>query len=292
MKKSKVSTTQYASLSAAKEDARNTLRLGNGKLSHDAPSVPLKLLYQGRIFPLVGKDSGQRETPLTQEERKARIEHDKMHPYKDSGKKTKDGKGNYRPTGQATCEALFTRGEKLTDGFSRTIALRYLSKRMVFTRGKAKGQEDAPSTLRQAKTSSSRHANAFYMASDVEDMVQEAFLIFSGHGTTRKGKPLNFLVTGNRFFDTCNACRAAMNLESGKRNAERKKLDVLAAKIYVRQIRERSKENKFYDEELEQLLDAARIHGITQQNEIALTLGIAPSEVNRRIMKLRARVQR
>lgn len=257
---------------------------------------------------------GKRETALTQAERKERIAHEKQYPFLDGHKaKRADDIGNdiilkrnektgrmmrksngtkvsRKPNGRATCEPLFCMGERDEDGFSRTIALRYLTKRLVFApSGNAKGKEEPSATLRGRKTSSSKHQTAFYLASDIEDIIQEAFILFmTAHKETGEKK----YATGNKLHDTCNACRDARNAFQRAQWAERKRLDVLAVRMGLYEIRQRSIENRFYDEELEQLLEATRIHGATNGKELAVALGISAGELSKRQTRLRERCER
>ncbi len=286
-------STAFETITSIRADVQHSKQLGNGKLTHDAPSVPLELLFQGRVMPMTGGSNVKEHRP-TAKERAARVKHDKLNPYADKGRKSR------RATGQATCEALFTFGErfddefigprKREDGFSRTIALRYLTKRMVFRpRGNAKGKEDAPTTVKARKTSSSRHSTAFYVASDIEDIIQDAFILYM---TGRKETGEKLYNSGNRLHDTCNACRDAKNAFTRRQWKERKRLDILAAKMKAREDKERSKANRVYDAELEQLLDAVRTHGTNNATELASILGTYPMDISRRFARIRARVER
>lgn len=276
-------STAFETITSIRADVQHSKQLGNGKLTHDAPSVPLELLFQGRVMPMTGGSNVKEHRP-TAKERAARVKHDKLNPYADKGRKSR------RATGQATCEPLFTMGERDTDGFSRTIALRYLTKRMVFRpRGNAKGKEDAPITVKARKTSSSRHSTAFYVASDIEDIIQDAFVLYMT-GCKETGEKL--YNSGNRLHDTCNACRDAKNAFTRRQWKERKRLDILAAKMKAREDKERSKANRVYDAELEQLLDAVRTHGTNNAAELALILGTYPMDISRRFARIRARVER
>jgi len=217
----------------------------------------------------------------TAKERKARLRAERANPFLDGGRKER------KPTGKATCEPLFTFGERETDGFSRTIALRYLSKRMVYSpRAVAKGKETAPvaGKVKASKGSSSQAKLAFYRAGDIEDTIQDAFILwhlaceFRANGTLpdgtgeREAKQIVRIArnhSGNRLFDTCYVCREAKNNMTRARHAERKRLNVLAARMKAREDAERSAGNRFYDDELEQLLSLAREHGTHDAKELA-----------------------
>ena len=217
----------------------------------------------------------------TAKERKARLRAERANPFLDGGRKER------KPTGKATCEPLFTFGERETDGFSRTIALRYLSKRMVYSpRSVVKGKETAPvaGKVKASKGSSSQAKIAFYRASDIEDTIQEAFILFHlacefrTHGTLpdgfgeREAKQIVRIArnhSGNRLYDTCYACREAKNNMTRARFAERKRLDILAARMKAREDAERGAANRFYDDELEELLTLARTHGTHDARELA-----------------------
>ena len=193
-----------------------------------------------------------------------------------------------KPMGQATCEPLFCAGERETDGFSRTMAIRYLSKRMVFSpRAVAEGKENGPEAghVKASKGSSSQAKIAFYRASDIEDTVQEAYILWHVACEFRKGgelptderaaKQIQRIARmqeeskGNRLYDTCYVCREAKNNMTRARHAERKRLNVLAARMVARENAERGHANRFYDDELEQLLALARQHGTTDAKTLA-----------------------
>ena len=256
--------------------------------------------------------------------------------YADAGKKTKNGKGEYRPTGAAACEKLFLVGEKEEDGFSRTIALRYLQKRMVFspkTNTKSVKTQDGaavlPKTLKARKTSSSRHNVAFYLACDIEDTIQEAFTLYTlasltlagrEHWTEKQAAQMAALTAselktvetlarnrdGNRLHDTCAACQRAKNLLTRARHAEKKRLAVIdpitgkkttfgirAAMLAARMEREQHNAvNATYDDEVEEYLEAARVHGYSDQKTLASVLGISTGELSKRLGRLRERLER
>lgn len=193
-------------------------------------------------------------------------------------------------------ERLVCVDDKLTDGFSRTIATRYLSKRMVYApRGVAKGKEAAPKTVRERKTSSAKHSPPMYLASDVEDIIQDAFVIYLTESTPTKWK---YKRVGNRMQDTCNACRIAYTLF--RRERHKSKLDGSPVDYYADlearghtsgRVSDRSRENAHYDDELEQLLVAAREHGIDNQKELAEALGLSQMQLSRQLEKLRQRIK-
>jgi len=255
------------------------------------------------------------EAKETAKERKARLASERANPFLDgnsrvklsddiandiilkrnamTGKIVRKSNGTKpvkKPMGRATCEPLFTMGERDTDGFSRTIALRYLSKRMVYSPiAVAKGKEDAPvaGKVKASKGSSSQAKIAFYRASDIEDTIQEGFILwhlaceFRKSGTLpdgigeREAKQLIRIAKmqdeskGNRLYDTTYAVREAKNNLTRARHAERKRLDVLAMKMQAREDKERSQANRFYDAELEELLTLAREHGTANAKELA-----------------------
>lgn len=252
--------------------------------------------------------------------------------YADAEKKTRDSKGEYRPTGKATCEALFCHGEKDEDGFSRTIALRYLSKRMVFQpKSNAKGIDapegtsPLPKTARAAKTSSSRHNFAFYVASDIEDTIQEAATLYRMAVLVNAGKDswtaseaatiaeldkkerkrierIARNLEGNRLHDTCAVCQQAKQVLTRARHAERKRIALVDNKgrkttfglvammrAHRQETQERSKANVIadYGPELQELMDAVTMHGTENIKQLAEVLGTYPMDISRRFARIR-----
>jgi hypothetical protein len=248
------------------------------------------------------------EAKETAKERKERLRAERANPFLDGGRKER------KPTGKATCEPLFTFGERETDGFSRTIALRYLSKRMVYSpRSVAKGKETAPvaGKVKASKGSSSQAKVAFYRASDIEDTIQEAFILYhlacefrksgtlpDGFGEREAKQVIRIAAnhSGNRLFDTCYSCREAKNNMTRARHAERKRLNVLAARMKAREDKERSQANRFYDAELEELLTLAREHGTANAKELAPLMnggkGVSLATVYNVLERVRARCLR
>ncbi len=249
--------------------------------------------------------------------------------YADNGRKSLDSKGEYRPTGAATCEALFTQGEKEEDGFSRTIALRYLQKRMVFSpKSNAKGKEKATVSLKRGRTSSAKHATSFYNASDIEDTIQEAAAFYRLTVLIKKGKDswteseaavidalpkeerntverLARAQDGNRLHDTTSACQQARQLMMRKRYNERKRVAefgpdgkrttyglMAMVRAHRQETMERSRANRFYDAELDSLLAAVQVHGYESQKLLAVVLDISAGELCKRLARLRERCER
>ncbi len=267
-----------------------------------------------RVHADTREGTGRVEPTLTNAERKERIAHEKAHPFLDGAKvkraddiandiilkrnektgkmmrKSNGAKVSKKPRGQATCEALFCHGEREDDSFSRTIALRYLTKRLIFSpRSSATGKEDAPATLKARKTSSSKHQTAFFVASDIEDIIQEAFILWAT-GTREDGAKK--YATGNKLFDTCNAVRDARNAFQRRKWAEAKRLDILKMRMQAREDKERGYANRFYDAELDALTEAMREHGASNQRELADALGISAGELCKRLGRLRERAER
>ena len=213
------------------------------------------------------------------------------------GKRRKkyNGSSLKRKPNLVTCEPLFTHGEKSEDGFSRTIALRYLSKRMVFhPRSPSEGKENAPTKLKDRKTSSSRHHTAFYVASDIEDLIQDAFVLWSTELTKEGKSPYR---SGNTLHDICNACKRARNLFMRAKHKAAKRLDMLKLRMQSREDKERGYAAR-YDawldgvSELDTLCQAIREHGASNQRELANALGISAGELCKRLQRLRARTER
>lgn len=262
--------------------------------------------------------TGRVEPTLTAKERKERAEHERANPYLDGKLPKRDDeiandiivkrnektgkmmrKSNGAPKrkrlGEPTCEALFTKGEKETDGFSRTIALRYLCKRMVFApRSNAKGKAAAPAKQRERKTSSSRHAVPLYIASDIEDIIQDAYILWQeGRKLTGEKK----YATGNRMHDTCDACRDARRNVMRTKHTEKKRIDVLAARLKQREDKARGIEAQYDNwldgkSELAELMDAVREHGTENAVELAAALGTYPMDISRRFARIRANAER
>ncbi len=271
-----------------------------------------------RIHPDTRPDTGRIEAALTAKEKKAAREHDKKNPYLDgrlpkrddeiandiilkrnekTGKMMKKSNGapKRKQLGAPTCEALFTMGEKETDGFSRTIALRYLCKRMVFApRSNAKGKEAAPRKLKERKTSSSQHKTPLYIASDIEDIIQDAFLLWQ-EGRKQTGEKK--YATGNKLHDTCDACRDARRNVMRAKHKEKKRIDILAARMKEREDKERGIAARFDNwldgkSELSELMDAAREHGTTNAIQLAEILKTYPMDISRRFARIRANAER
>ncbi len=280
-----------------------------------------------RYTPDMREGTGRREETLTKEEKKARAEREREFPFLDgnkvklrngetlSAKKQLDTKGKYKPSGRATCEALFLAGEKEQDGYSRTIALRYLSKRVVFApRSRAQGEQDAPEKMK-GNGSSSAHIIPFFGANDIEDMIQEGFTLFHTARlltqdagtltqtqaariallTKRERKQLERIarnMKGNRLNDTCYCAREAKANLTWARRKDANKLNVLAARIASRETQERSILNKQYDDSLVPLLNAAREHGTQTSKELAIALGIPQSTLCERLKAIREKTER
>lgn len=253
-----------------------------------APPVPLRLLYRGRIKPIDATSANEEKVLAFKCQcgkgllrRKA-----SRKPCKACGGTVERAERRYAELGnknRVTCEALFCHGDKETDGFSRTIAVRYLSKRMVYApRGNAKGQENAPKVVRDRKVSSARHSQPWFAASDVEDLVSEAYLWFAGANVTGKGRKL--ALTGNRLHDTCNACRRAMTYYTRAKQTERKALDVMEYAAVLRENGERSKRSLVYDERLVELI---KQEGTANQFTLAKALHVNQATVSRLFAKLR-----
>jgi len=281
------------------------------------------------------KGTGERETPLTKEERKARLLWERNNPYLDgnsvrlrpvsltravrteeklSAKKPLDTKGNYKSSGKATCEPLFLAGEKEQDGFSRTIAYRYLSKRVVFApRSRATGTQDAPET-QKGHGSSSAHIVPFFGACDIEDMIQEGYLLYhvarlltQDAGTLTQGQRMQLdnmtkrelrrvtrisrVLRGNRLADTCYCVREAKAKLIWERRKNANKLNVLAQRIASRETQERSILNRQYDDSLASLLTVAREHGTHSSKELATALGIPQSTLSERLTAIREKTE-
>jgi len=226
-----------------------------------------------------------------------------------------------------TCAPLFCRGEKEEDGFSRTIALKYLAKRVIFApKSNAKGYDAArekataePTKLRDRKTSSSQAKLSLYLASDIEDTIQEAFSLYqmatlfkAGRDTWTTGqwermealskselKTVATLAkhrTGNVAYDTFAACQRAKNLMTRARHKERKRLDVLAMRMQSREDKERGLQARFDNwldgkSELDTLLNAVVEHGYENQKKLAEVLGLRPDILCRKLGALRARLE-
>lgn len=184
-----------------------------------------------------------------------------------------------------TCRKLFCAGETEEQGFSRAIAVNYLVKRMVYSpRGNGKGHADKTG----GKTSSSRHILPFFTGTDIEDIVNEAYLIYMGHGISPTGAPLAFKRTGNRLNDTCNAARRAHTCHTQQRRRERLEHGIDFA-AYIVENKDRSKRNVTWDDELEALLNAVRLEGTADQTTLAAALGISQGEVSKRFARIRVR---
>lgn len=219
-----------------------------------------------------------------------------------------------------TCSPLFCRGEKEEDGFSRTIALKYLAKRVIFApKSNAKGfdgkEESEPTKLRDRKTSSSQAKLSLYLATDIEDTIQEAFslyqmasLVLSGRDawtekqaarmddlSKQELQTVTYLAkkrTGNRAWDTFAACQRAKNLMTRARHKERKRLNVLAMRMQAREDKARSAANRFYDAELDTLLSAVATHGYENQKKLAEVLHVRPDVLSRQLTALRTRLEK
>ncbi len=203
--------------------------------------------------------------------------------FLDKGSKLK------RPTGP--CEKLFLRGERKSDGFSRTIALRYLQRRMVFnTTGHAKGKADPANTVRGSKTSSSKHSPAFASASDIEDVINDAYVLFLSGEIT---------LSGNKLRDTCNCCRRARTTLMRGRHRDRIEFvadyaaDLDANGHRPGAMSARDIANRFYtddsDPELTALMLHVREHGFADQKTLAAQLGVSEWKLGRQLAQLEAR---
>lgn len=184
---------------------------------------------------------------------------------------------------RVTCPALFCAGDSEAQGFSRTIAVRYLSKRMVYApRSNAKGREDAPAMVHARKVSSARHAMPFFLASDIEDLVNDAYLIWSTELTR----------TGDRLKDSCNAARRAHTRLQRLRFKNGKAMDAAAYNAALTENRQRSSRNVTWDDTTEAMLAVIRQEGTADQTILAAALGISQQAVSKRLAKLRERILR
>lgn len=218
---------------------------------------------------------------------------------------------------RVTCEPLFCAGQHEADGFDRKIAVRYLASRMVFrassnakgvSRGIAGGTQlhspssygpnmpastanvtgkaPEPDSLRKRKTSSAKHDRPWFHASDVEDMVQEAWLTYQTGLVCGDWK---FSKVGDVTKDTRNACRNVMSYITRERYRERKAINVLSFKLRQRDVTERNKRSLTWDSEVEQLVDLIREEGTNDLAAIGLRLGITKMGVCKRLKRLRER---
>ncbi len=152
---------------------------------------------------------------------------------------------------RVTCPALFCHGEREQDGFSRKLALRYISSRVIFGKG-SKGKGKAPETVKTQnaeKVSSARHGFNFSVACYVEDIAQEAFILWAterkpatDENTVKYAERLQCtLEQAKRYQDTVNACRKA--LTSFLRAKQKQNIDSVDYQARQDWIAYRSKEN-------------------------------------------------
>ena len=219
-------------------------------------------------------------------------------------------KGTKQTKQRITCRALFCRDDK--DSFSRSIAINYLAKRMVFspksnaTGKKEPGQvtfrkadgvqvkersKDGLGTLKSRKTSSNRHAMPMCMATDIEDIVNEAYLIHSTDGV--HGGWL-FRKTGNTLIDTVRACRMAhlqwQRAEFKRRQAIETvayKADLEARGHTIGKMNERSRLTAALGKDFDSLVQVVEREGTAEQIVLAKSLGISQATVSRRLQGLR-----
>lgn len=238
-------------------------------------------------------------------------------------------KHNAAARNRITNERLFCKGETATDPFSRTIALRYLAKRMVFARrsnskgsgrqladaagllastehgptlpsgarplGKEKPTRKGSSATHDAKVSSnSKHykqakASAF-CAGDVEDVINEAWLIFkTGESVGMDGSTWKLTLTGNRLHDTCNACRMA--IQRWQRETYKQTVDLVHYARYEDKLRDDGDMNVILrSEDVQRMIDVIRIEGHTEQATIAKYLGVSQQAISKRFAQLRRRI--
>lgn len=211
-----------------------------------------------------------------------------------------------------TNDRLFCVDDKETDPFSRTIAVRYLASRMVFLRrSNAKGKKIVDGkpvgTQRSNKTSSAQHdakvssnakhyeaskASAF-RASDVEDVVNDAWIIFKTGGSIAvvdgKESVWKLTLTGNRAWDTMNACRMA--LQRWQRTTYRQTMDIVQVHRQDDEDRERGDINVILRaDDVAKMLDVVRVTGDAKQEDIARCLGVSQQAVSKRFAQLRRRI--
>lgn len=194
---------------------------------------------------------------------------------------------------RVTCPALFTYGESEKDGFSRTIALRYLTKKIVYGQGRGKGKaSDSVKTQNGEKASSSQHSPKWCAAHEIEDICQEAFIIYWEQRATGK-------LHNDTFRDTTRACRTALTL--ALRARQRANVDTIHYEARQAMVKERSKENATLKDLpclAQELVNAAREateqRGTTGklliQDSLANHFGITTRALRKRIVKARAQL--
>jgi hypothetical protein len=183
-----------------------------------------------------------------------------------------------------------------------------------------KQEASEPTKLKDRKTSSSQAKLSLYLASDIEDTIQEAFSLYQmaslhiagrDSWTTKQTERMDSLSkqeaqtvatlakhrTGNRAWDTFAACQRAKNLMTRARQKERRRLNVLAMRMKAREDKERGLRSRFdswFDgaHELDALLDAVAKHGYENQKKLAEVLGIRPDVLCRQLASLRMRLER
>lgn len=223
-------------------------------------------------------------------------------------------KGTRQTKQRITCRQLFCAND--TDLFSRSIAVNYLAKRMVYspksnaTGKKEKGtvvyrpvvgqpqptlvherSKDGLGTLKSRKTSSNRHAMPMCMATDIEDIVNEAYLI---HLTDGAHGGWTFRKTGNRLIDTVRACRMAHLQWQRAEFKRRSALEVVAYKAdlearghTIGKTNERSALTVRLGKDFDSLLSAVEREGSAEQKDLAVALGVSQATVSRKLASLR-----
>lgn len=193
---------------------------------------------------------------------------------------------------RVTCPALFTHGETDKDGFSRTIALRYLTKRIVYASGRSKGKAETK-TQNEGKASSSQHSPKWCAAHEIEDIAQNAFIIYWEQRA--EGKLHN-----DTLRDTTRACRTALTL--ALRARQRANMDTIQYSARQNMIAERSKANATLKDLpclAQELVNAAsqatELRGATGkllvQESLAHHYGITTRAIRKRITKAREQLE-
>lgn len=211
------------------------------------------LYYQGRV-------KMDKEAPSKPIE--PRVEDKK--PYAERGNKDK-----------TTNRALFCNGQREIDGFKRDLALNYLYKRMVRFAGwgKGKGEKDVGK-----RVSSSAHHDYLARRASVEDVAQEAFILFWKYRRANRDIALD----ASKLTVQC--CRFAM-CDWSKRE---RKLGNIKGKAYVRMAKEearnicrRNAPRLPEDETTVKVLDVVRERGRVDKAQIAYVLGVHRNEIPR-----------
>lgn len=231
---------------------------------------------------------------------------------------------------KVTNARLFCRGDKETDSFSRTMALKYLAKRMVHAKrsnAKAVGRPlvDAASLLgsqqsgpikaskalpmgkepkRTGKASSASHdakvsSNAkhykqakasAFCASDVEDVVNDAWVVFTTGESIGVDGKVWKLTLTGNRLH--DTCNACrLALQRWQRETYKQTLDIVHYEYQERQNDYRGDINVILRaEDVQRMLDVVRVTGSVEQATIAKALGISQPAVSKRFAQLRRRI--